>query len=180
MRRLLIGCALAGAAVFGLATPAFAHNVLVGSNPADGARLATGPTSVELDFNAPVQNGPNVITVIGPGGGHWEQTQNATVDGDTVATSVAPLGPAGVYTVGYRIISADGHPVQGEVTFTLTKAGNGKAVAGGTAAGPAASGGGSGSGGLPVWVWIVGVLVLLGIGVVVVLRMGRRTEDTAG
>jgi methionine-rich copper-binding protein CopC len=174
-RRVLIGGLLTGLAVFGLASPAFAHDVLVSSNPAQNAQLATGPTTVELTFDAPVQNGPNVITVIGPQGGHWEQTSNATVDGNSVSTSVAPLGPAGVYTIGYRVISADGHPVQGEVKFTLTRAGTGRPVSTGTAATTAAGSGGSG--GVPVWVWIVGVLVLLGIGVFVVLRMSRRTED---
>ena len=175
MRKLLIGGLLAGVAVLGLGTPAFAHNVLVGSDPARGAQLATGPTSVVLTFNAPVQTGPNEITVVGPDGGHWEDTSTATVDGDAVSTSVAPLGPAGVYTIGYRIISADGHPVQGEIQFTLTKAGTGKPVSSGQATTQAGAGGSGG--GVPVWAWIVGVLVLLGIGIVVVLRMSRRTED---
>jgi methionine-rich copper-binding protein CopC len=50
--------------------------VLVGSNPTNGAQLTTGPTTVELNFNAPVQNGPNVITVIGPDGRHWERERH--------------------------------------------------------------------------------------------------------
>jgi len=175
MRKLLIGGLLAAAAVLGLASPAFAHNVLVGSDPARGAQLATGPTAVTLTFDAPVQTGPNEITVVGPGGGHFEETANATVDGNAASTSVAPLGPAGVYTIGYRIISADGHPVQGEVQFTLTKAGTGTPVSSGAAASAAGTGGSGG--GVPIWAWIVGVLVVLGAGIVVVLRMSRRTED---
>jgi methionine-rich copper-binding protein CopC len=171
VRKLLIGGLLATAVVLGLGSPAFAHNVLVGSDPARGAQLAAGPTSVVLSFNAPVQTGPNEITVVGPGGGHWEQTANATVDGDTVSTSVAPLGPAGLYTIGYRVISADGHPVQGAVQFTLTKAGAGKPVS------SAATTSGGGAGGVPIWAWIVGVLVLLGVGIVVVLRLSRGAED---
>ena len=97
MRRLLVPVVLAGLAVFGFATPALAHNVLIGSTPASGASVATGPSEVTLDFNAPVQFGANYLTVIGPDGQHWEKTDNATVSGDSVSTSVAPLGPAGVY-----------------------------------------------------------------------------------
>jgi methionine-rich copper-binding protein CopC len=173
MRRLVVSALLAGFAVLGLATPAFAHNVLVGSAPSAGATLATGPAEVRFDFNAPVREGPNTITVLGPNGTHWERGANATVDGNSVSIQVAPLGPAGVYTASYRVISADGHPVTGEITFTLTVAGNGTPI---TPPGTAAGGGGSG--GLPVWVWIIGAAVLLAAALVLALRSGRR--DSAG
>ncbi|HJP76819.1 MAG TPA: copper resistance CopC family protein [Pseudonocardiaceae bacterium] len=169
MRRLLLPIVLAGLAVFGFATPALAHNVLVGSSPASGASVATGPGTVSLTFDAPVQFGANTLTVIGPDGQHWEKSGNATVNGDSVSTAVAPLGPAGVYKVGYRIISADGHPVSGEVSFTLTKAGTGTPPqqSSSTAAGT------SGSGGVPVWAWVLGAVVLLGVGLFFGLRMPR-------
>jgi hypothetical protein len=178
MRRLLIPALLAGMAVLGFALPASAHNVLVGSTPTAGSSLAAGPSRVELDFNAPVQRGADVITVIGPDGNHWERTENATVNGDSVSTDVSPLGPAGQYKIGYRIISADGHPVSGEVTFTLTAAGSGKPVApAANQAGTSAAGNSSGGGGIPVWVWIVGAVLVLGVALFVALRSGGRTED---
>ena len=172
MRRLVVSVALAGFAVLGLSTPAFAHNVPVGSAPSAGATLATGPTEVRFDFNAPVREGPNTITVLGPNGTHWERSANATVDGNSVFTQVAPLGPAGVYTASYRVISADGHPVTGEITFTLTVAGNGTPVT------PPSTAAGGGSGGVPVWVWIIGAAVLLAVALVLALRSGRR--DSVG
>lgn len=177
MRRLIVGALLAGLAVLGLASPAFAHNVLVGSQPATGASVTAGPAEVRFDFNAPVRTGPNTITVLGPNGTHWERTSTATVDGNSVSTQVAPLGPAGVYTASYRIISADGHPVTGEITFTLTKAGNGTPV---TEVAATTSGGGGG--GVPVWVWIVGAAVLLGGGLWYALRSAKtpvESEDSA-
>lgn len=180
MRRLVVAGVLAGLAVLGLGTPAFAHNVLVGSQPVSGATLSAGPTEVRFDFNAPVRTGPNTITVIGPNGTHWERGSNAMVMGNSVMAEVAPLGPAGVYTASYRVVSADGHPVTGEITFTLTKAGTGTPVPAAAAAG--GTGGGSG-GGIPVWVWIVGAAVLLAIGLAIALRPSRTpaesTEDTA-
>ena len=179
MRRLLLPIVLTGLAVFGFATPALAHNVLVGSNPAAGSSVQSGPSTVSLTFNAPVQFGANYLTVIGPDGNHWEKNDNATVNGDSVAVSVAPLGPAGDYKIGYRIISADGHPVSGEVTFTLAKAGTGTPPAqssgsGGTqAASGTAAALGTSSGGVPVWVWVLGAVVLLGLGLFLGLRTPR-------
>lgn len=178
MKRLWVSVVLAGVAVLGLSIPASAHNVLVGSDPAKGAVLAVGPSHVRLDFDAPVQQGPDIITVIGPNGDHWERTTRATVEGDSVSTSVAPLGPAGLYTIGYRIISADGHPVSGSLTFTLTTPGTGTPVssaAGATTASPAA---GNGAGGTLVWPWLVGAAVLLAAGLVVALRMGGARGTT--
>jgi hypothetical protein len=174
MRRLLVPAALAAVAVTALATPAFAHNVLVGSYPQAGTTVSTGPTEVRFDFNAPVKYGDDTIVVLGPNNTHWERTQTATVTGNSVSVPVAPLGPAGVYTASYHIISADGHPVTGDITFTLTQAGTGKPV---TVAASTASGGGGG--GVPVWVWIVVAVVVLGGALFFALRTGK-TPATAG
>jgi methionine-rich copper-binding protein CopC len=169
--RLLIVLALAGLGTFALAGPASAHNVLINTSPKAGASLTTGPTQIRFDFDAPVENGENNITVLGPNGTHWERSETATVVGNSVSTPVAPLGPAGVYTVSYRIISADGHPVTGDMTFTLTKAGTGQPVT------PTVAAGGSG-GGMPIWVWILVALVVLGGVLFFVLRSSGQKEES--
>src|SRR5262249_34171840 len=150
---------------------AFAHNVLTGSDPADHASVAVGPSQVVLRFDLPVQESFSTVTVVGPNGNHFEAGPSK-VDGNSVSAPVAPLGPVGVYTVGYRIVSDDGHPVSGSVSFTLTKPGPGQGVPAGAAPGgpgnatPAAGasappGSGSGSGGIPVWPWVLGGIVLV-------------------
>lgn len=166
----LLSIALAGVAVVGLALPASAHNVLISADPPNNSTLTTGPRTVTLTFNAPVQNGPNTVTAIGPDGKHWESDDHsaATVDGERVSASVRPLGPAGRYTIGYRIISADSHPVSGETHFTLTTAGTGTpndhiSVSTGS------------SGGIPVWVWIAAAGAALALGLFLALRPGRTT-----
>lgn len=171
MRRLVVlvvGAMLAGLAVLGLATPASAHNVLVGSIPAAGARLTAGPSLIRFNFDAPVQLGNDTIVVIGPNGKHWERTSHASVLGDSALTQVAPLGPVGKYTAIYHIISADSHPVSGSITFQLTKAGNGKPVS-------AASLPGTGGPTVPAWVWAVIAVVVLGGVLYAALRPRRRT-----
>lgn len=181
MKRLLVVLALIGVVVFGFAGPAHAHDVLVGSDPPAGATLASGPTTVRLDFDAPVQRGPNLVTVVGPNGRHFERSDSTTVTGDSVSAEVGPLGPIGVYTVGYRIISADGHPVTGAVTFTLTTAGTGTGTnnpAGDGQSGAVGASGAAGSdGGVPIWIWLVGAAVLLGLGLVIALRATGRKDD---
>ncbi len=170
---------LAGLGLFALAAPASAHNQLTGSNPKDKAALDTGPQTVVLTFDQPVQEGEglNSVAVTGPDGKEW-QAGPATVDSNVVTLPVRELGPAGVYTIGYRIVSADGHPVSGKLTFTLTTAGDGTPAPAGVGSGDTAPGGESGSGdGVPIWVWLLGAVVLLGLGLFVALRVGGKQPE---
>lgn len=115
------------------ATPAAAHNQLTGSNPRDGARVATAPARVELRFLAKPSPTTTKITITGPdnvvAGG------TPAFDGSRVRVPFKPAA-AGLYIVGYQLASSDGHPVKGEVRFTLTT---------GTAADPSASPSGAAS-----------------------------------
>ena len=178
MRKLLAVLALTGLGLFALAAPASAHNSLVSSNPAENASLDAGPGTVVLTFDQPVQEGEglNSVAVTGPDGKQW-QGGAATVNSNVVTAPMRELGPKGVYTIGYRVVSADGHPVSGKVTFTLTKAGNGTPAAESADTGsvPGTESGGSDSG-LPLWVWLVGAGVLLGAGLFVALRVGGKQE----
>ena len=168
----MLGLALLGAGP----GHAAAHNVLIGSDPVEGAQLATGPARISLTFDLPVQPGFTTVTVTGPDGNQW-QAGAPVEDGAVVTAPVRRLGPAGEYTIGYQVLSADSHPVRGAVHFTLTTPG------GGTAAPPPASattrtGNTAGPGGdatTPVWPWLAGAGVLLAAGVVVALRVGRSS-----
>jgi hypothetical protein len=134
---------------------------------------------VVLTFDQPVQEGDglNSIAVTGPDGKEW-QAGPATVDSNVVSAPVRELGPKGTYTIGYRIVSADGHPVSGQLEFELTVAGNGTpAPADSGATDSAAAGNGGGDDGLPIWVWLVGAAVLLGAGLFVALRMGGKPAE---
>ncbi len=158
---------------------AAAHTRLVSSDPADGSTRDTGPTTVSLVFNEAMEPGFSTVTVIGPDGADY-RTGDVRADGGTVTVDVAPLGPAGRYEIGYRVISADGHPVTGSVSFTTTTttttAGGGAATGGPSAApaaAPAAVPAPAPAGGAPVWPWVLGAVVLVGGGVAAALRLGR-------
>jgi methionine-rich copper-binding protein CopC len=168
----------AGLALFLGAGPALAHAQLEGSDPPDGSSLATGPTSVTIRFSDTMQAGFNTVTVIGPDRLAY-QDGDAVAAADSVTVKVKPLGPAGKYDIGYRVVSDDGHPVSGVLSFTLTQAGPGTGVPVSGAPQPADAAVGDaaadpGSGGAPVWPWIVGAVVLVAGGVTLALRLGKN------
>ncbi|MEQ4719693.1 copper resistance CopC family protein [Nonomuraea sp. B19D2] len=185
MRRLLTVLLLAFAAA-GVAQPAAqAHNVLVSSDPKDGATLSATPSQVTLVFDQVVRQGYAQVGVTGADGSSWADG-SAVVAAERVTVRVKPLPAGGSYVVGYRILSADGHPVTGRITFTLSPgaagapagAATGQAaqVAGAQAAEAAANGGA----GMAV-VWIVGALLVLAAGTGVALRRSRpATRPAAG
>ena len=111
-------CALA--LVLLAASPASAHTGLSGSVPADGA-TTVAPDRVVLSFSGRVLERLSAVTVVGPDG--TDAADGAlTVDGTDV---VQPLdGPlqAGRWTVSYRVVAADGHPLSGRLDFTVAGA----------------------------------------------------------
>ena len=179
MRYLLALVALVGLALLASAGPAVAHNELIGSDPPDGATVATSPAHVRLTFNLPVKRGFSTVTVTGPHSSQWQAGPPAEA-GAVVSAPVRALGPAGQYTIAYQVLSADGHPVRGAVHFTLATPGSSSAadstgppgtgtVASGTTSGPASPDD------TPVWPWLAGTGVLLVAGIVAMLRIGRST-----
>ncbi|MFE3191581.1 copper resistance protein CopC [Nocardia sp. NPDC059240] len=163
---LVTGFALLGGGV------ANAHSSPVGSTPDNGAQIDTSPASVSITFNENLQPAYPSMTVTGPDGNLWSKGQ-PKVEGPVISIEVGELGPVGQYTIAYRVTSADGHPVSGKRTFTLTKAGNG--TPGPKADANAKSGGGS-DGGVPLWVFIVGAAVLFGGGLAFALFGGRGKQ----
>ncbi|HEV7624852.1 MAG TPA: copper resistance CopC family protein [Amnibacterium sp.] len=118
------------------AAPVQAHDYLVSSTPAAGSTVTTSPEQVTLTFDAAVLstgNGSDVVAVTGPGGKHFE-TACPVVGNDGVSTAVR-LGPPGTYTVSWRVVSADGHPVADSIRFRYAPV-SGASAATGSAAGP--------------------------------------------
>jgi hypothetical protein len=171
LRRAVVVVLLAAAAMVGAAGPALAHSQLVSSDPPDGAGLDAGPPRVALTFDEDMPPGFDVVTVVGPDGKAWQDGQVVT-SGPVVSVPVAPLGPAGRYQVGYRVVSGDGHPVEGSTSFTLTKAGSGTPPAQ-PVAGPGAGAEPDAGGGSPVWPWIAAAAVAVAGATILALRLGR-------
>lgn len=175
MKRIIVIVATAITVLLGFVTAAEAHDILLTPSPGKNASVARSPKDVTLTFNDTVNPGPaNQIEVTGPDGNRWAKGK-VTVHGTMVSRPLATLGKAGKYTVGYSVLSADGHTVRGQYSFRLTKDAGGKPVAHGA---PSESGsGGSGGSGVSVWIWIAGAVVLLLVGLGVATRLGRQPPD---
>lgn len=151
VRRAASGAAAACAALALAASPASAHTSLTGANPAANATVAP-PSQIVLTYADPVQLPQVVLT--DAGGGRREAGKARAVD-DKVTEAVKGTLPNGVYTVGWRVVSPDGHPISGTYRFTVTgSTGAGAAPGASAASAPAAKTAGNGSGGSSGWLWI--------------------------
>ncbi|KPC71741.1 hypothetical protein ADL35_32610 [Streptomyces sp. NRRL WC-3753] len=115
--------ALSAAAVVVLAVTApqaAAHTELDFSSPGANAKLAGLPPRVTLTFSDEMTQKYAKVAVTGPDG-ESAGTGALEVQNKSVSLPVEVRAPAGRYTVGYRVVSADGHPVSGSYTFTVEK-----------------------------------------------------------
>lgn len=120
MRASAVGrLAVAGllAAVFVLLThpTASAHSELESSTPAAGEIVSEAPTEVTLIFSEDIDPQFAQIAVTGEDGDSVTSGE-PVIDGARVDQSVR-VTSGGAYGISYRIVSADGHPVQGETSF---------------------------------------------------------------
>jgi copper resistance protein C len=108
--------------LFSVATPAFAHDVLVGSDPVVGSTESSIPEDVTLTFNDKILNfgaNSNQIVVKDPMG-MVISSGAAHISGTQISEVLSPkMLMMGTYTVSFRIVSADGHPVSGSYTFKV-------------------------------------------------------------
>ncbi len=119
MKRLLLAATLAFAVLGGgvaLPTVAQAHSDLLSSDPADGATLDSPPASVSFTFNEDLL--PDFVRLIAtnPAGVTGDLPISA-VEGPTV-TAAWPASEGGEWSVNYRVVSQDGHPIEGGITFS--------------------------------------------------------------
>ncbi|HEX6938268.1 MAG TPA: copper resistance protein CopC [Longimicrobiales bacterium] len=107
----------------GLAADAAAHEVLKRSVPANGARLDAAPRELRLTFGRAVEPALTRVELIGPTGAAVELTAPVRAADSANVVTVAVVGPlmAGDYTVRWRVVGADGHPVQGQFHFAISE-----------------------------------------------------------
>ncbi len=109
------------------AAPALAHATLVSTDPADGTRLQAAPAQVTLTFSEKVSLDVGYVKVVDNRGREVEDGKAAHPGdkGDMATIKLkSGLGDGG-YIVSYRVVSADAHPINGAVAFTV---GNGPLV----------------------------------------------------
>ena len=129
LRRVGVFGFVSVAALFALAAPASAHAVLEGANPAPQANLSASPGSVTLEFSEKVDMRADGIKVLDQQGSSIETGRPTHPSGQSkvVRASLPKLGK-GLYTVAWRAVSDDSHPIQGAFTFGYRADASGKAA----------------------------------------------------
>ena len=180
--------AISTAMWFGGTSTALAHSGLENSSPTDGAVISEAPASIILTFNEQLLDDADSISLNAADGTNVVSTR-VKPDGSTVELPWPADLPAGEYQVAYRVVSADGHPVTGAISFTYAPAADAATPSASSApASPAASAETSESavpisettepestGGNP---WLgLGIGVLIGLVLVVLFAAMRRRRS---
>ena len=100
--------------------PAGAHAVLTETQPANGTVLETWPDRVLLRFNEPVDASLGALRVYDSDANRVDSGRTSRPDAQTVVIELddRPLA-RGTYTVAWRIVSADSHPLHGAFVFSV-------------------------------------------------------------
>lgn len=127
LSRLLAAALFACLALAFGSAPAQAHDQLIGSNPKQGAKLDKQPEWIELEYSGEIQDIGTEIRVERDGEDY--SAGEITVEGRTVKSALPDDLKPGDYTIAWRVVSQDGHPISGKVEFTiLDSAGSGGEV----------------------------------------------------
>ncbi|MBC2902776.1 copper resistance protein CopC [Streptomyces cupreus] len=118
---MLLGAVLVLLFLGGAGT-ASAHAALSGTDPEDGTVLRTAPRQLTLTFTESVGLLDDSVRVLGPDGrrlrlGEAEHAETSSTARVTLPGSL----DKGTYTVAWRVVSADSHPVSGAFTFSVGK-----------------------------------------------------------
>jgi copper transport protein len=115
--RVLTAVLLAGLLVGSAAAPASAHASLVSSDPAEGEVLTEAPDQVTLTFDETVAVVDDGIKAYDAAGDPLDVDAGAK---DEVVNTDLPDDLAdGTYVVVWRVVSSDGHPIAGSLTFHI-------------------------------------------------------------
>lgn len=96
-----------------------AHSELVESLPQADSRLKASPTQVVLTFNEAIEAEFIELDVLNSKGAEVNNEKAQVSDNHKQLLLDLPQLKEGIYTVTYKIISADGHPVSGAYVFTV-------------------------------------------------------------
>jgi copper transport protein len=103
------------------ASPVSAHASLDNSAPASGATVATSPPQIVLDFDETVETALGFIHLYDSSGGRIDGVSNLRQDGSdaSIVRVDLPTLDNDTFVAAFRVISVDGHRVDGAITFKV-------------------------------------------------------------
>jgi copper resistance protein C len=174
------------------AAPASAHDELISSDPAADAELDALPDEFTLTFSGELATDPGATAL--------QVTDSAGVslaDGDpvvegTIVTQGLTGAASGAITVLWKVVSSDGHPISGELDFTVAAPPTPTPTPTETATPTATPTESPTAAPTPtptetpvpasdstfsdVWPWLLGLLLLVGVGGAVIYLLASRSR----
>jgi copper transport protein len=123
LSRFVAAFAVACALAVVLAPSAFAHSVLLGTEPGNDVVVQESPDRVSLRFDEAVEMSLGGIRVFDGQGNRVDSDQVDPSSGPTVAVGIDQELAPGTYTVAWRAISADSDPISGAFVFHVKERG---------------------------------------------------------
>ena len=125
MRKALTIALLALTTVVAVPSNALAHAGVVATSPSADQVVTVMPSEISVTFSEELlvvsDKEINTLAVTAPDGSLVENLKSR-VEGSLLIAAVPALKndyPSGIYTVDYRVVSADGHEVTDSFTFSL-------------------------------------------------------------
>ncbi|MEU0519750.1 copper resistance protein CopC [Streptosporangium sp. NPDC006007] len=116
MYRTVLATLCCGLFLMLTAPAALAHDRLKSSSPAMDAKVSS-IERIELEFTAQVRF-PAIA--LREAAGTLVTVGKPHADGAKVTSKIIGVLPPGKYVAAWRVVSSDGHPIEGEIPFTLT------------------------------------------------------------
>jgi copper transport protein len=101
------------------ASVASGHATVLETVPANGATLDRAPARVELTFNEAVEARFGAFRVLDARGDRVDDGTIVRPTRQRIGVGLRPDLPDGSYAATYRVVSADGHPVTGGISFVI-------------------------------------------------------------
>lgn len=99
-------------------TATWAHSKLESSTPAADAKITESVKEVSLSFNENIDENLSTLKVKNAQGEAVEVSEVKVNQNTMLGTLAAPV-PSGSYTVEWKIVGGDGHPVDGTYAFEV-------------------------------------------------------------
>jgi copper resistance protein C len=118
----LAACRLVVAAIVGMLLAsgcAWAHAILMHSEPAAGASVSVGEFALSFHFNSRIDHERSALTLTRPD--HTQSVLKISLgSGPGTLQASAELAAPGAYVVRWQVLAIDGHITRGDVPFTVT------------------------------------------------------------
>lgn len=110
-------------AIFFLPSQSFAHAYIVKSNPSENEVLTTSPTKITIQFDEAIEQRFYSMKVTDQSGKRVDQ-KDAKISQENQAIleeTLEPDLPNGTYLIQWKVVSSDGHPINGTIPFQIGK-----------------------------------------------------------